>query len=56
LRFSLFLQVFAVIMFTGAGLVRAFALGFDTLTLVLLGAAAIATVIAVLTFIQLRDD
>ncbi len=56
LRFSLFLQVFAVIMFTGAGLVRAFALGFDTLTLVLLGAAAISTVIAVLTFIQLRDD
>ncbi len=56
LRFSLFLQVFAVVMFTGAGLVRAFALGFDTLTLVLLGAAAISTVIAVLTFIQLRDD
>ncbi len=56
LRFSLFLQIFAVVMFTGAGLVRAFALGFDTLTLVLLGAAAISTVIAVLTFIQLRDE
>lgn len=56
LRFSLFLQVFAVIMFTGAGLVRVFALGFDTLTVVLLGAAAISGVVAVLTFIQLRDD
>jgi len=43
-------------MFTGAGLVRAFAIGFDTLTLILLGAAAISAVIAVLTFIQLRDD
>ncbi len=56
LRFSLFLQIFAVIMFTGAGLVRAFALGFDTLTVVLLGAAVISGVVAVLTFIQLRDD
>jgi hypothetical protein len=56
LRFSLFLQIFAVIMFTGAGLIRAFALGFDTLTVVLLGAAVISTVVAVLTFIQLRDD
>lgn len=56
LRFSLFLQIFAVVMFTGAGLVRAFAIGFDTLTLILLGAAAISAVIAVLTFIQLRDD
>ena len=56
LRFSLFLQIFAVVMFTGAGLVRAFALGFDTLTLILLGAAAISAVIAALTFIQLRDD
>lgn len=56
LRFSLFLQIFAVIMFTGAGLVRVFALGFDTLTWVLLGAAAISGVIAVFTFIQLRDE
>lgn len=56
LRFSFFLQIFAVVMFTGAGLVRAFALGFDTLTLVLLGAAAISAVIAALTFVQLRDD
>ena len=56
LRFSLFLQIFAVVMFTGAGLVRAFALGFDTLTLILLGAAAISAVIAALTFVQLRDD
>ena len=56
LRFSLFLQIFAVVMFTGAGLVRAFAIGFDTLTLILLGAAAISAVIAVITFIQLRDD
>jgi hypothetical protein len=55
LRFSLFLQVFAIIMFTGAGLVRGFAIGFDTLTLVLLGAGAIAVVIAAFTFIQLRD-
>ena len=56
LRFSLFLQIFAVVMFTGAGLVRVFALGFDTLTLILLGAAASSAVVAVLTFIQLRDD
>lgn len=56
LRFSLFLQIFAVVMFTGAGLVRGFAIGFDTLTLVFLGAGAIAAVIATVTFIQLRDD
>lgn len=56
LRFSLFLQIFAVVMFMGAGLVRGFAIGFDTLTLVFLGAGAIAAVIATFTFIQLRDD
>ena len=56
LRFSLFLQIFAVVMFVGAGLVRGFAIGFDTLTLVFLGAGAIAAVIATFTFIQLRDD
>lgn len=56
LRFSLFLQIFAIVMFAGAGLVRAFALGFDTLTFILLGAAAISGVVAFLTFIQLRDD
>lgn len=55
LRFSLFLQIFAIVMFTGAGLVRGFALGFDALTWILLGAAAISTVVAALTFIQLRD-
>lgn len=56
LRFSLFLQIFAVVMFTGAGLVRAFAIGFDTLTLVLLGAGLIAAVIAAFTFVTLRDS
>ena len=56
LRFSLFLQIFAVVMFMGAGLVRGFAIGFDTLTLVFLGAGAIAVVIATFTFNQLRDD
>ena len=56
LRFSLFLQIFAVVMFMGAGSVRGFAIGFDTLTLVFLGAGAIAAVIAAVTFIQLRDD
>lgn len=56
LRFSLFLQIFAVVMFTGAGLVRGFAIGFDTLTLVLLGAGVIAGVIAAATFIHLRDE
>lgn len=56
LRFSLFLQVFAIVMFLGAGLVRAFALGFDTLTLVLLGAGVISIVIATFTFVQLRDQ
>lgn len=55
LRFSLFLQVFAIVMFTGAGLVRAFAIGFDTLTLVLLGAGLISALIATFTFVQLRD-
>lgn len=55
LRFSLFLQVFAIVMFTGAGLVRAFAIGFDTLTLVLLGAGLISALIAAFTFVQLRD-
>ena len=55
LRFSLFLQIFAVVMFTGAGLVRAFAIGFDTLTLVFLGAGLIAAVIAAFTFVTLRD-
>lgn len=56
LRFSLFLQLFAIVMFLGAGLVRAFALGFDTLTLVLLGAGVISIVIATFTFVQLRDQ
>lgn len=56
LRFSLFLQIFAIVMFTGAGLVRGFAIGFDTLTLLLLGAGAIAVVIAAFTFIALRDS
>ena len=56
LRFSLFLQVFAIVMFLGSGLVRAFALGFDTLTLVLLGAGVISIVIATFTFVQLRDQ
>ena len=56
LRFSLFLQVFAIVMFLGAGLVRAFALGFDTVTLVLLGAGVISIVIATFTFVQLRDQ
>lgn len=55
LRFSLFLQIFAIVMFTGAGLVRAFAIGFDTLTLVFLGAGLIAMVIAGFTFVQLRE-
>jgi hypothetical protein len=55
LRFSLFLQVFAIVIFTGAGLVRAFAIGFDTLTLVFLGAGLIAVVIAGFTLVQLRD-
>jgi hypothetical protein len=55
LRFSLFLQVFAVVMFTGAGLVRGFSLGFDTLTWVFLGGGAISAVIATMTFIQYRD-
>ncbi|MEY2990447.1 MAG: hypothetical protein ACO3YU_01625 [Candidatus Nanopelagicales bacterium] len=56
LRFSLFLQIFAVVMFTGAGLVRGIAIGFDTLTLILLAAGAIAVVIAAFTFIALRDS
>lgn len=56
LRFSLFLQIFAIVMFLGAGLVRAFALGFDTLTLVLLGAGVISIVIATFTVVQLRDQ
>ena len=56
LRFSLFLQIFAIVMFLGAGLVRAFALGFDTLTLILLGAGVISIVIATFTVVQLRDQ
>ncbi|MGA0208581.1 MAG: hypothetical protein ACO3LZ_01535 [Candidatus Nanopelagicales bacterium] len=56
LRFSLFLQIFAVVMFTGAGLVRGIAIGFDSLTLILLAAGAIAVVIAAFTFIALRDS
>jgi hypothetical protein len=56
LRFSLFLQIFAIVMFTGAGLVRAFAIGFDTLTLMFLGAGLISAVIAAFTFVQLRDS
>lgn len=56
LRFSLFLQIFAVVMFTGAGLVRGIAIGFDTVTLILLAAGAIAVVIAAFTFIALRDS
>jgi len=56
LRFSLFLQLFAIVMFMGAGLVRGFALGFDTLTWVLIGAGAISVVIAFVTFVQLRDS
>lgn len=56
LRFSLFLQLFAVVMFLGAGFVRGFALGFDTLTWILLGAGSISALIAVLTFNQLRND
>jgi len=56
LRFSLFLQIFAIVMFMGAGLVRGFAIGFDTLTLVLLGAGLFSVVIALFTFVQLRDN
>lgn len=56
LRFSLFLQIFAIVMFTGAGLVRAFAIGFDTLTLIFLGAGLIAAIIAAFTFVALRDS
>jgi hypothetical protein len=56
LRFSLFLQIFAIVMFMGAGLVRGFAIGFDTLTLVLLGAVLFSVVIAFFTFVQLRDN
>ena len=56
LRFSLFLQIFAVVMFTGAGLIRAFAIGFDTLTLVLLGAGLLAALLAGFTFVQYRDE
>lgn len=55
LRFSLFLQVFAVLMFTAAGLARGFSLGFDTLTWVFLGAGAISAVVATMTFIQYRE-
>lgn len=56
LRFSLFLQAFAIVMFTGAGLIRAFAIGFDTLTLVLLGAGLLAALLAGFTFVQYRDE
>lgn len=56
LRFSLFLQIFAIVMFMGAGLVRVFAVGFDTLTLVFLGAGLISAVLGAFTFIQLRDN
>jgi|GEM_PF-1780519 hypothetical protein len=56
LRFSLFLQIFAIVMFTGAGLVRVFAIGFDTLTLVFLGAGLISALIAAFTLVQLRDQ
>ncbi len=56
LRFSLFLQIFAIVMFMGAGLVRGFAIGFDTLTLILLGAGLLSSVLAFFTFVQLRDN
>lgn len=56
LRFSLFLQIFAIVMFIGAGLARGILVGFDTLTLVFLGAGLISVVIAAFTFVQLRDD
>lgn len=56
LRFSLFLQVFAIVMFTGAGLVRGFALGFDALSWVLIGAGAFSALIAFVTFNQYRDS
>ena len=56
LRFSLFLQIFAIVMFMGAGLVRGLAIGFDTLTLVLLGAGLLSAVLAFFTFVQLRDN
>ena len=54
LRFSLFLQLFAIVMFTGAGLVRGFALGFDVLSLLLLGAGLVAGAIAAFTYTELR--
>jgi len=55
-RFSLFLQLFAVVMFLGAGLFRGFALEFDALAWILVGAAAFSTVVAFLTFSHLRDS
>ncbi|MBU6278488.1 MAG: hypothetical protein KGN78_04520 [Actinomycetales bacterium] len=54
LRFSFVLQLFAVVMFTAAGLVRGFAIGFDSLALVLLGAGAIACGLAAFTYAHLR--
>jgi aspartyl-tRNA synthetase len=55
-RFSLFLQLFAIVMFLGAGLFRGFALGFDALAWILVGAGALSAVVAFLTFAHLRDS
>ena len=42
LRFSLFLQAFACVMFLGAGLVRGVAVGFDAFSWILLGGSLLA--------------
>ena len=45
-----------VVMFLGAGLFRGFALGFDALAWILVGAGALSAVVAFLTFAHLRDS
>jgi hypothetical protein len=56
LRFALFLQMFAAVMFIGAGLVRGFALGWDTFTWLFVGAGLIAAVFATFTLTLYRNS
>jgi hypothetical protein len=54
LRFSLFLQSFAILMMGGALVVRATSVGWDAVTLVLAGGVVVIVAAAVFTLSRLR--
>lgn len=54
LRFSLFLQGFALVMMGGALIVRVAVLGWDTVAAVLAGAVVIIVIAGAFTFRRLR--